>query len=73
MIVPRAASDLGLTIVKTCIESCGGTVVVRNRPEGGLEVQITPSGGVAEWRGKSEKNPLRFIKMPLFLRRRLDH
>lgn len=32
---------LGLTIVKTCIESCGGTVVARNRPEGGLEVRIT--------------------------------
>lgn len=31
---------LGLTIVKTCVESCGGTVVARNRQPHGLEVLI---------------------------------
>jgi two-component system sensor histidine kinase CpxA len=31
---------LGLTIVKACVESCGGTVTASNRPEGGLCVQI---------------------------------
>jgi two-component system sensor histidine kinase CpxA len=31
---------LGLTIVKTCVESCGGTVSAANRPEGGLKVEI---------------------------------
>ncbi len=31
---------LGLTIVKTCIEACGGTVSARNRKSGGLRVII---------------------------------
>jgi two-component system sensor histidine kinase CpxA len=31
---------LGLTIVKTCVESCGGSVNASNRPEGGLRVEI---------------------------------
>lgn len=31
---------LGLTIVKTCVESCQGTVVARNRLPHGLEVEI---------------------------------
>jgi len=31
---------LGLTIVKTCVESCGGTVVAHNRHPHGLEVVI---------------------------------
>ena len=31
---------LGLTIVKTCVESCGGTVICRNRQPSGLEVAI---------------------------------
>lgn len=31
---------LGLTIVKTCVESCEGTVVARNRPPHGLEVIV---------------------------------
>ncbi|MCX6968053.1 MAG: ATP-binding protein [Verrucomicrobia bacterium] len=31
---------LGLTIVKTCVESCGGTVVAQNREPHGLEVVI---------------------------------
>lgn len=31
---------LGLTIVKTCVESCGGTVSASNRPEGGLRVEL---------------------------------
>jgi two-component system sensor histidine kinase CpxA len=31
---------LGMTIVKTCVESCGGTVAAANRPEGGLQVRI---------------------------------
>jgi two-component system sensor histidine kinase CpxA len=34
-------SGLGLAITKRCIEACGGTVNARNRPGGGLEVQIT--------------------------------
>lgn len=32
---------LGLTIVKTCVESCHGTVTARNRHPHGLEVTIT--------------------------------
>lgn len=31
---------LGLTIVKTCMESCNGTVVARNRAPHGLEMEI---------------------------------
>jgi len=31
---------LGLTIVKTCIESCGGTVCTHNGEEGGLQVRV---------------------------------
>jgi two-component system sensor histidine kinase CpxA len=31
---------LGLTIVKTCIEACGGTVICRNRQPSGLEVLL---------------------------------
>jgi two-component system sensor histidine kinase CpxA len=31
---------LGLTIVKTCAESCGGTVSATNQPEGGLRVEL---------------------------------
>ena len=31
---------LGLSIVKTCAEACGGTVSARNRPAGGLEVTL---------------------------------
>lgn len=31
---------LGLTIVKTCVEACGGSVGARNRTEGGLAVTI---------------------------------
>jgi two-component system sensor histidine kinase CpxA len=31
---------LGLTIVKTCVESCGGTVACRNRQPSGLEVTV---------------------------------
>jgi two-component system sensor histidine kinase CpxA len=33
-------AGLGLAIVRTSIEACGGDVVARNRPEGGLEVEI---------------------------------
>jgi len=33
-------AGLGLVIVKTCVEACGGTVAAQNRPEGGLEVVI---------------------------------
>ena len=32
---------LGLAIVRTCIEACGGTVECRNRSPKGLEVEIT--------------------------------
>jgi two-component system sensor histidine kinase CpxA len=38
-------SGLGLAITKRCIEACGGTVTARNRPEGGLELQINLHGG----------------------------
>lgn len=31
-------AGLGLAIVRTCVESCGGSVVARNRPGGGLEI-----------------------------------
>ncbi|HEY3864443.1 MAG TPA: HAMP domain-containing sensor histidine kinase [Verrucomicrobiae bacterium] len=31
---------LGLSIVKTCVESCGGTVTCRNLEQGGLEVAM---------------------------------
>jgi two-component system sensor histidine kinase CpxA len=31
---------LGLAIVKSCIEACGGSVVCRNRSQGGLEVEM---------------------------------
>ncbi len=34
---------LGLSIVKMCVESCGGTVAARNRPGGGLEVSDPPA------------------------------
>lgn len=33
-------AGLGLSIVKTCVDSCGGTVVCRNRQPHGLEVVI---------------------------------
>ena len=33
-------TGLGLTIVKSCVESCGGTVSARNRASGGLEVVL---------------------------------
>jgi two-component system sensor histidine kinase CpxA len=36
---------LGLTIVKTCVEACGGTVSCRNRQPHGLEVAIRLSTG----------------------------
>ncbi len=38
---------LGLSIVKTCVETCGGTVMASNRPGGGLEVTIHLPGAVA--------------------------
>ena len=31
---------LGLTIVRTCVEACGGTVSCRNRQPSGLEVTL---------------------------------
>ncbi len=31
---------LGLSIVKMCVEACGGTVTAHNRPAGGLEVAL---------------------------------
>ena len=33
-------AGLGLSIVKTCVETCRGTVVCRNRRPHGLEVVI---------------------------------
>jgi signal transduction histidine kinase len=38
---------LGLAIVRTCIESCGGTVTARNREPTGLEVVISLRGADA--------------------------
>ena len=48
---PSRASDsggvgLGLAIVKSCMEACGGSVVCRNRPGGGLEVELTMARAV---------------------------
>jgi two-component system, OmpR family, sensor histidine kinase CpxA len=39
-------AGLGLAIVRTCVEACGGTVVCRNRTGGGLEVvtRLTRAG-----------------------------
>ncbi len=34
-------AGLGLAIVKSCVEACEGSVLCRNRPQGGLEVEIT--------------------------------
>ncbi len=31
---------LGLAIVKSCVEACNGTLLLRNRPQGGFEVEI---------------------------------
>jgi two-component system sensor histidine kinase CpxA len=39
---------LGLTIVKTCVESCGGSVSARNRAPHGLEVTIHLPRAVAK-------------------------
>lgn len=41
-------SGLGLTIVKTCVESCGGTVTARNRDPRGFEVIVRLSSAEAE-------------------------
>lgn len=38
-------AGLGLTIVKTCIEACGGTVSCRNRKPAGFEVVVNLTGG----------------------------
>ncbi len=43
---------LGLSIVKNCVEACGGTVTARNRPGGGLEVTIRLAAAVS---GPSEE------------------
>ena len=34
-------AGLGLTIVQTCVEACGGRVIARNREPSGLEVTIS--------------------------------
>jgi two-component system, OmpR family, sensor histidine kinase CpxA len=39
-------AGLGLAIVRTCVEACGGTVVCRNRKPAGLEVAIRLKGGL---------------------------
>jgi two-component system sensor histidine kinase CpxA len=36
---------LGLSIVKTCVEACQGSVTARNRPAGGLRVEIVLRAG----------------------------
>ena len=38
-------AGLGLAIVRTCIEACGGTVACRNRTPRGLEVLIRLQAG----------------------------
>jgi two-component system sensor histidine kinase CpxA len=38
-------AGLGLAIVRTCVEACGGTVSCRNRVEGGLEVTMRLRAG----------------------------
>jgi two-component system, OmpR family, sensor histidine kinase CpxA len=38
---------LGMAIVKTCVESCGGVVRCRNRDSGGLKVMMKLRGGDA--------------------------
>jgi two-component system sensor histidine kinase CpxA len=39
-------AGLGLAIVRTCVEACGGTVSCRNRTPQGLEVLIRLAGGL---------------------------
>ena len=39
---------LGLTIVKTCVEACGGSVTCRNRQPSGLEVLIRLQRGTTK-------------------------
>jgi two-component system sensor histidine kinase CpxA len=39
---------LGLTIVKACIDSCGGMVTARNREPHGLEVTVQLSAAAEE-------------------------
>jgi two-component system sensor histidine kinase CpxA len=39
---------LGLTIVKTCVEACGGSVACRNRQPSGLEVLVRLKAGTAK-------------------------
>jgi two-component system sensor histidine kinase CpxA len=39
---------LGLTIVKACIDSCGGSIIARNRQPHGLEVTFQLSAATAE-------------------------
>ena len=46
-------TGLGLTIVKTCVESCGGAVQARNRKPQGLEVVVRLGDGS---KGRSGKN-----------------
>ena len=46
-------TGLGLTIVKACVQSCGGSVAARNREPGGFEVQIRL--GAAEEPAAAEK------------------
>ncbi len=40
---------LGLSIVKVCVEACGGTVTARNRPLHGLEVLVRLTRAEAEF------------------------
>lgn len=47
---------LGLTIVKTCVESCGGSVTARNRKPHGLEVLLSLPTAVSA--GSAEKPAL---------------
>jgi two-component system sensor histidine kinase CpxA len=40
-----SGAGLGLAIVRTCVEACGGTVACRNRVPRGLEVTIRLQAG----------------------------
>ena len=38
-------TGLGLTIAKTCIEACRGTITARNLSPSGLEIDVTLNSG----------------------------
>jgi two-component system sensor histidine kinase CpxA len=46
-------AGLGLAIVRTCVESCGGTVSARNRAGAGLEIQFRLPAGTSSVSGSA--------------------